>query len=106
MSDELRYGMIKYKKKEKTFFIIDRNRTMICDSRVGFLDLKALRLKNNFESGEIYKLIAYMKPLMTNATHILLIQITISSILINFLLQKLLRFRLMFQLKKQLVLMV
>ena len=45
MSDELRCGMIKYNKKEKTFFIIDRNGTMIYDSRVGFLDLKALSLK-------------------------------------------------------------
>ena len=29
MSDELRYGIIKYNKKEKTFIIIDRNRSMI-----------------------------------------------------------------------------
>ena len=35
--DALRYGMIKYNKKEETFIIIDRNRTMIYDSRVGFL---------------------------------------------------------------------
>ena len=42
---ELRYGMIKYNMKEKNFIVIDRNRTMIYDSRVGFLDLKALSLK-------------------------------------------------------------
>ena len=41
MSDELRYGIIKYK-KENTFIFIDSNRTMIYDSRVGLLDLKAL----------------------------------------------------------------
>ena len=32
MSDELRYGMIIYNKKEKNFIIVDRNRTMIYDS--------------------------------------------------------------------------
>ena len=42
MSDELRYGIIKYMKKENTFIIININRTMIYDSRVGFLDLNAL----------------------------------------------------------------
>ena len=41
-ANELRYGIIKYNKKEKTFIIIDRIRTMIYDSRVGFLDLNAL----------------------------------------------------------------
>ena len=44
MSDELRYGIIKYNKKENTFIIININRTMIYDSRVCFLDLKALSL--------------------------------------------------------------
>ena len=70
MSDELRYGIIKYKRKENTFIIIDKNRTMIYDSRVGFLDLKALSLKDKLESehSEENKLIAYMKPLMINAT--------------------------------------
>ena len=63
-SDEFRYAMIKYNKKEKTFIIIDRNRTMIYDSRFGFLDLKALSLKDKKESDEVNKLIAYMKPLM------------------------------------------
>ena len=29
MSVELRYGMIKYNRKENTFIIIDKNRTMI-----------------------------------------------------------------------------
>ena len=37
MSDELRYGIIKYNKKENTFIIINSNRAMIYDSRVGFL---------------------------------------------------------------------
>ena len=47
--DALRYGMVKYNKKEKTFIIIDRNITMIYDSRVGLLDLKALSLKDKLE---------------------------------------------------------
>ena len=42
MSDELRYGIIKYNKKKKTFIIIISNRTMIYDSRVGFLIYKLL----------------------------------------------------------------
>ena len=41
---------------------------MIYDSRVGFLDLKALSLKDQLEREHINKLIAYMKPLMMNAT--------------------------------------
>ena len=41
-NDALRYGMLKYNKKEETFIIVDRNRTMIYDPRFGFLDLKAL----------------------------------------------------------------
>ena len=68
MSDELRYGIIKYNKKENTFIIINSNRTMIYDSRVGFLDLKALSLKDELGREDINKLIAYMKPLMINAT--------------------------------------
>ena len=68
MSDELRYGIIKYNKKENTSIIINSNRTMIYDSRVGFLDLKALSLKDELEREDINKLIAYMKPLMINAT--------------------------------------
>ena len=46
MSDELRYGIIKYNRKENTFIIINSNRTMIYGSRVGFLDLQALSLKD------------------------------------------------------------
>ena len=42
---------------------------MIYDSRVGFLDLKALSLKHKLESEDRNKLIAYMKPLMINATN-------------------------------------
>ena len=56
MSDELRYGIIKYIKKENTFLIISSNRTMIYDSRVGFLDLKALSLKDDLEREDINKL--------------------------------------------------
>ena len=41
---------------------------MIYDSRVGFLDLKALRLKDELETDEIKKLIDYMKPLIYNVT--------------------------------------
>ena len=70
MSDELRYGIIKYNRKENTFIIVDKNRTMLYDSRVGFLDLKALSLKDESEREDINKLLAYMKPLMINATDI------------------------------------
>ena len=68
MSDELRYGIIKYNKKENTFIIISSNRTMIYDSRVDFLDLKALSLIDDLERADINKLIVYIKPLMINAT--------------------------------------
>ena len=50
MSDELRYGIIKYNRRENTLIIIEKNRTMTYDSRVGFLDLKALSLKDKLES--------------------------------------------------------
>ena len=68
MSDKLRYGIIRYNRKENTFIIFDKNRTRIYDSRVGFLDLKALSLKDKLESEDKNKLIAYMKPIMINAT--------------------------------------
>ena len=61
MSDELHYGINKYNKNENTFIIINSNRTMIYDSRVGFLDFKALSLKDELER-------AYMKALMISAT--------------------------------------
>ena len=41
---------------------------MIYDSRVGFLDLKALNLKDKLESDAINKFIAYIKPLLKSAT--------------------------------------
>ena len=41
---------------------------MIYDSRVSFLDLKALSLQDKLESEDKNKLIANMKPLMINAT--------------------------------------
>ena len=69
MAHELRYGMIKYNIIEKTFVFIDKNRTMIYDSRVGYLDLKVLSLKDKLESGEINKLIAYTRQVMVNATY-------------------------------------
>ena len=50
------------------FFTIDRNRTMIYDSRIGFLDLKGLSLKDELESNKIDKIIDYIKQLMNNAT--------------------------------------
>ena len=68
MSDELRYGIIKYNRKQNTFIIIDKNGTMIYDSTVGFLELKTLSLKDKLESEDKNKLISYMKPLMINAT--------------------------------------
>ena len=68
MSDELRYGIIKYNRKENTFIFIDKSRTMIYDSRVGFIDLKALSLNDELEREDINKLIANIKPLMINGT--------------------------------------
>ena len=68
MSDELRSGINKYNRKENTFIIIDKNRTMIYDSRVGSIELKALSLKDELERKGINKLIAYMKSLVINAT--------------------------------------
>ena len=68
MSEELRYGILKYNRKENTFIIIDKNRTMIYDSRVGFLDLTALSSKDKLESEDKNKFIAYIKPLMINTT--------------------------------------
>ena len=50
MSAELRYGIIKCNRKGNTFIIIDKNRTLIYDSSVNFLDLKALSLQDKFES--------------------------------------------------------
>ena len=41
---------------------------MIYDSRVGFIDLIALSLKDELQREDINKFIAYMKPLMINAT--------------------------------------
>ena len=41
---------------------------MLYDSRVGFLDLIALSLKDKLETEDKNKLIAYMKPLMINDT--------------------------------------
>ena len=43
-------------------------RTMIYDSRVGFLDSTALSLKDKKESEDKNNFIAYMKPLTINAT--------------------------------------
>ena len=41
---------------------------MLYESRVGFLDLKTLSLKDELQREDINKLVAYMKPLMINAT--------------------------------------
>ena len=68
MADELRYGMIKYNVKENTFIIIDKNRTMIYDSRFVLMELKALSLKDKLESDKIDKLKAYIKPLMNKSS--------------------------------------
>ena len=69
MAEGLRYGMIKYNNKEDTFIFIDKNRTKIYDSRIGFLDLEALSLKDELENSEIDKLIGYIKLLMSSATN-------------------------------------
>ena len=68
MADELLYGIIKYNRKENTFIFIDKNRTMLSDLRVGFLDLKDLSLKDDLEREDKNTLIAYMKTLMIKAT--------------------------------------
>ena len=60
--------MIKYNNKDESFIIFDRNRTMIYDSRVGFIDSKTLSLKDKLESDETDKLVAYIKTLMNSAT--------------------------------------
>ena len=68
MASILHYGIIKYNIKEDTFIIIDSCKTMIYDSRVGFLDIKALCLKEELSNEKINKAIAYMKQLLINAT--------------------------------------
>ena len=68
MASDLRYGIIKYNKKEDTSNIFDNERTMIYDSRVGLLDLKAPSLRDKISNDEINKVITYMKPLMINLT--------------------------------------
>ena len=68
MASDLRYGIVKYKKKEDTSNIFDNERTMIYDSRVGLLDLKAPSLNDELSNDEINKVITYMKPLMINLT--------------------------------------
>ena len=67
MANELRYGIVKYNIKKKPFKIIGENNTLIYESRVGHMELKAFSLKDKLESDEIDKLIAYTKPLMINA---------------------------------------
>ena len=89
--------MIKYNKKEETFIIIDKIRTMKDESSVGILDLKALNLNDKLENDEIDKLIANKKSLMNNATD----RKTINKDKIifyfnNFILQEILKFRMMF----------
>ena len=41
---------------------------MVYDSRVGFLGLKALSLKDELESNDVNKIIDYIKALMNSAT--------------------------------------
>ena len=54
--------MIKCNVKDDTFIIFDGSRTIIYDSRIGFMDFKALSLKDGLDSNEADKLIAYIKP--------------------------------------------
>ena len=56
---EFRYDVIQYNMKEDTFIIIDRNKSMVYDQRVGFLDLKALSLKREL-TNELNEAIAYI----------------------------------------------
>ena len=45
-----------------------KQKIIVCnDSIVGFIDPKALSLKDKIESDEIDKLVAYIKPLMNSA---------------------------------------
>ena len=53
MASDLRNGIINYNKKEDTFLIIDKNRTPVYDSRVGFLDIIALNFKDKLSNDEI-----------------------------------------------------
>ena len=69
MDEALRYGFIKLNVKNETFIIFDRNRATIFDTRIGFMDLEALNLKDELDNDEINKLIDYMKPLMNSATY-------------------------------------
>ena len=96
MDSDLRYGIIKYNKKEDTFIIIDRNRTMIFDSRVGFLDLKALSSKDELSNEEVNIVISYMKPLMINLTDRNIINCDKYEFYFNFLNQMVLKYGMMF----------
>ena len=59
--------MIKYNIKDDTFIFFDKNQTTIYDSRIGFMDLKVLSLKDELDNYEIDKLIDYIKPLLNRA---------------------------------------
>ena len=68
-AEALRYGLIKFNVKDDTFIIFDKNRTTIYDSRIGFMDIEALSLKDELDNDEINKLIVYIKPQMNSATN-------------------------------------
>ena len=60
-AEALRYGLITYNVKGETFIIFDKNRKTINDSRIGFMDLRALSLKDELDNDEINTLIDYFK---------------------------------------------
>ena len=74
---------------------------MIYDSGVGFLDFKALSLKDELDREDKNKFIVYMKPLMVNAAERNVInRDNYHFYLINFLHQKVSKYRMMFNKKK------
>ena len=71
---------------------------MVYDSRVGLLDLKTLRSKDELDSNKVSKIIDYIKALRNSAADRNTINKDnyIYSTLLNFLFQEVLRFRMMF----------
>ena len=59
--------MIQFNVKDDTFIILDKNRITIYDSRIGFVDLEALSLKDELDNDKINNFIDYIKPLMNSA---------------------------------------
>ena len=65
MPDQLRYGRIKFNKTNGTFFNIDRDRTLVYDSKFGSIDWKSLSLEDELLNEDKDKTTSYMNLLMT-----------------------------------------